>query len=390
MIKVLYIAQTAVTRGKVTGGVEAVTENLLESFSNKGELSMTILSFRKDKIEDFSSKYSDNVQILHYGKKYNFDLINIVLFQRKIVKQIIKKKDPDIIHFHGTGPNILSITNLPKDNIILTQHGINRIELKFQLGLKNKLKFLIKCLIENFYFKKFKNYIFTSESNRLSSEKYFKSKYDQFPIISNPVNSNFYSVQKSSNINNTILYVGHISKLKNLLLLIRALHKLRDKDINFYLHIVGSIKDKSYYNECKKYINNNNLSETLKFHGYLDQDEIVKLYNEIDILILPSLQENNPVTVLEAMAAGKVAIASNVGGISENIENGINGYIFEKNDLNTMIDILAQIYKNPEQINEVGSQARIYAIQSFDPDRIAGKLIDCYKDALASNYFSNE
>ena len=86
----------------------------------------------------------------------------------------------------------------------------------------------------------------------------------------------------------------------------------------------------SIYGFSPKTIPNN--LPLIKFFNFVSQKDLAEVYRESDICVVPSIFDNSPNTVYEAMAYGKIIIASNVGGIPEIIKKEENGFLFKKND----------------------------------------------------------
>ena len=377
-MKILYIAPLSLNRKHSAGGVETATENILEGFSGIKRIEIIVLSFRSGQFNSTITKYSENITIIQKSQKIKNTLFNILFYQRKVIREIIDRENPDLIHFHGTGPNILSISNLPRDRIIITQHGILRIELKYQIGIRNKSRFLFKSIIEKIYFPKFLNYIFISNHNLNYANNHYKTELLNYAIIPNAVNTNFFNIKPKNNTDNHILYVGFISRLKNILLLIKVINELKNNNIIYKLTIVGEVKDRQYYKACVKYIKDNDLTKIISFIGFLDQAKLMSLYEKIDIFVLPSLQENSPISLLEAMAAGKTSLASNIGGIPEIINNGKTGYLFKKNNYEELYNILLLLHNNFPLVNSIGKNAQKHIMKNYSPLYIAKLMYNNY------------
>lgn len=376
-MKILHIASSSSNLGKPIGGVESATSNILSGFNNMDNLEVIFLPLNNKSFIQNTDNCFQNIEILNYKRK-NILIIPTFIYNRYFVRRVIDNVRPNVIHFHGTGPNIYSLSNLQKDNIVITQHGINRLELKFQDSVLKKVKFLIKSIVERKYFPNFLNYIFISKSNLNITKKYYSIDLNNSKVIPNAVNSNFLKIKSKSTTSNKLLYVGHISRLKNLMLVLYAINELNKKNKQYELNIVGKIKDIRYYSNCVKFIENNKLNPLIHFKDHLTQNEIIDLYHDIDIFILPSLQENSPISILEAMAAGRVPIATNVGGIPEIITDGKTGYLLKKHSVEELIEVLEVLYNNSKKLLMIGRNAREQIKNNHTPEHICSQLYNYY------------
>jgi len=131
---------------------------------------------------------------------------------------------------------------------------------------------------------------------------------------------------------------------------------------NYYEQLVALI-DK----EAEKKIN---------FCGFQDS---YSMLNNSDILILPSVW-NEPfgMPVIEAMAAGKIVIASKSGGITELISENINGFLFEKNDIIELNNRMDYVIRNLHSLDNIRQNAINFAYGNFTWEIIASKLENIY------------
>jgi len=130
-----------------------------------------------------------------------------------------------------------------------------------------------------------------------------------------------------------ILFVGALHPVKGLTYLVEAMKIIRDK--NKQLILVGDGKERDHLKDLvKKY----GLEKCVIFIGKVPNDKVFKYMMASDVFVLPSLSEGFPNVVLEAMASGLPIVATNVGGLSEIVKDGENGFLVDP--------------KNPEQIAE--------------------------------------
>ncbi len=127
----------------------------------------------------------------------------------------------------------------------------------------------------------------------------------------------------------------------------------------------------------------------LKAHplGYVnDEQRIVDVYHAVDVFVLPSLSENLPNTIMEAMACGVPCIGFKVGGIPEEIDHQKNGYVAEyrnAEDLARGIDwVLTEADYEALSRNAVHKVAQNYSQQS-----VAMKYLDVYHQAMAFKHY---
>ena len=110
-----------------------------------------------------------------------------------------------------------------------------------------------------------------------------------------------------------------------------------------------------------------------KIHGYSfvkDPDTLINLYNAADIYVLPSLQDNLPNTVMEAMACGTPVVGFSIGGVPEMITDRLTGFLAEvKNSMSLATQIYDALFIS--NLNEIGRNAREKAIAQYSEKAVA-------------------
>ena len=129
----------------------------------------------------------------------------------------------------------------------------------------------------------------------------------------------------------SLFVIGTVDRNKAQLIAIKAVGYLaRVKNLNVQLKIVGRVTDAEYGEELQAYVNKKGLRSVVTFIGPVDTIE--DSYQNLDALIVPSLDEAFPTVILEAMAFQKPVIASNTGGIPEIVKDGVTGLLFKTSD----------------------------------------------------------
>ena len=119
--------------------------------------------------------------------------------------------------------------------------------------------------------------------------------------------------------------------------------------------------------------------------GPVPNDEMPNIYRVADIAVLPSLKEATSISGLESMASGLPIVGTNVGGIPEIVEDGVNGLLSPPNDGVALAENLGILINDKKLRFKMGSQGRRFAVERFSWSKIAGKFIEVYLRVLDIN-----
>jgi glycosyltransferase involved in cell wall biosynthesis len=117
--------------------------------------------------------------------------------------------------------------------------------------------------------------------------------------------------------------------------------------------------------------------------GEVKNDRLLSvLYSAADIFIIPSLQDNLPNTVLEAMACGTPVLGFAVGGIPDMVRPGVTGMLVPPKDVAALGSAIVLLLRDPEQLREMGLNCRRVAIEEYSSDLQAIRYSKLYAAAL--------
>ncbi len=171
----------------------------------------------------------------------------------------------------------------------------------------------------------------------------------------------------------------HRLKCQPKLLWVRSFHNVYNPEMAIYvllellkkypeskLCMIGPEKDGSMKN-CKSIAEKYNISEKVEFVGFLPKDQWIDLSSRYDIFINTTDFDNQPVSVIEAMALGFPIVSTNVGGLQYLHNDGVDALMVEKNDIEGMSDAVERIISDDTLANRLSKNARKKA-QKFDWD----------------------
>ena len=154
---------------------------------------------------------------------------------------------------------------------------------------------------------------------------------------------------------------------------------MNDLHIFYRLEVLGGYSNSIIQSQIEHFIDTNNLSSNIQFHGWVLQEKVIELISKSDILVVSSKHESLPMAIAESMASGKVVIASDVGGIPEMITNETDGFLFNLSKESQIIEPLKKLHNNFNLIASIAENAKKSASDKFDCEKVAERTISFYK-----------
>lgn len=311
------------------------------------------------------------------SKNHNkYDRLFFFTKQIKIYKDLVKKyevKKFSIIHAHSLFSNGYIALKLKRDfnipYVVVVRSTDVNLFFKKMIHLR-KIGFHI---LENA-----DHVIFLSKSYRdevirkYVPEKYRKEILSKTEIIPNGIDDywfdNSFSRTKEPNISNLrLLQIGDINKNKNIETTIKAVRLLIEGKYGVRLDVVGKVKDQKVFDKIKG-------MNFVNYLGYKSKEELIKIYRENDIFILPSLNESFGLVYAEAMSQGLPVIYSKGQGFDGQFDQGMIGYRVNPLDPKDIANKIKEVLKNHSTIsNECVNRAK-----KFSWIEIAAKYTEIY------------
>lgn len=369
----------------VLGGAEVSVKKVSEELVKKGhEVTVITTHFNEKNIENINGVKIYQINPLNIYAVYDhpnkpfllkplwhmIDLWNP--YDEHIIKNILKKEKPDIVHIHNfKGLSISSFSSAKSLNIpiVFTAHDYSLVCMR--ANLLNSSGKICKnpaalCRIYNQVQKhlaKNKVDLLISPSqfviNKLKSNGLFKdAKSKKIPLgIELKSNEKFEKDYSQTN----IIYVGNLGEHKGVHILLKAFKKIKNRNIR--LDIVG----KGLCSEKLKTMSEND--NRIKFHDFLEGKELIEMYELANLTVVPSIwYDNSPMVIYESFSCRTPVIGSKIGGIPELIEDGFNGYLFEAGNVNELQQLLENLIDSPETLKKL-EQGTYESVQRFTMDK---------------------
>lgn len=313
----------------------------------------------------------EDIELYHYNssiKKRHKNLIvdRIIKSGIKMIKdnreitKIIDRENIDIIHFTTSGSlglirDYLLLKKCKKMNIPTVYHlRIGRFK---QIESKNNKEWQMF----NNCFRLASIIIAIDMSSYNTIHKYF-SNVIRVPNISEKILFN--QEQKKEN---SIIYLGDVSEMKGITVLIQAWEKFSFRR-KWKLELIGYYTQE-YYNFLEKNFDLSNV----EFVGLLEHDEAIKKMNKSSIFVFPSKQEGFPNAVAEAMQLGMPILATKVGAIPEMLGDSA-GILIDADNQEQLVTGLQVLTSDEELRNKLSKNAKYRAENEFSYRVVINKL----------------
>lgn len=354
-------------------GNEKISREILVEYSRFKELILKVFHDRDVPINRLYNKHL-----------YGYDgYIAINSKFEKLIKEVLVKERPDIIHVHDFQllplGGMLYDVNLPKP---FTWHipFTERVDSAWRSFVINHLKKYECCIFST------KPYVCTALRGGLEWNKVV-----YIPPFIEVEDSNFdfrkaYGIAEDEKL---ILCVARIDRLKGQDVLIDAASKLK---IKFKITFIGNgslskevlkIKEKEeYFRELQRIAVLRKIKDKIIFTGNVSREVLMAAYKTCDVVVLPSIQEGFGLAITEGMAFGKPVIGSCIGGIPTQIWPGVNGFLVPPGDSRALANCLEYILVNDDIAKKMGMESKRIFEELFSSKRGARDHVMLYKKAL--------
>jgi len=347
------------------GGLERMVIDLAQSQIENGESCTIVCLFTSGEL--YEEAKSKDIECYVLNKKNGIDFQALYM-----LRKLIKDTKPDVIHTHNAVANYYvyySTLALTISKLISTRHG---------MGAKNP-----KSKREKHFIKTLRKTDYVVAVCEAAKNKFIRDKTvpeSKCVVICNGINvQNYLSIgfnRKFEDYKDSKIVIGSIGRLnwaKDFFTLLDAFKLLFSKFQNIELVIAGggSLQD-DLISYSKK------LDICVRFLG--DTENVNPVLEEIDIFVSSSVSEGYSIALLEACASGIPIVATNVGGNSEIVQEGINGMLVEKKNAVELSNCIEKLIVNRGLRQKYSSAAIDWASNNADISIMSKKYNKIYLD----------
>jgi len=311
------------TKHPLAGGAEILTHEIAKRWIRKGHIVVQLCSgFSNSKRDEII----DGVKIIRRGRWWNIHIFGIIYYFFKI------KKQTDVIIDEAHWFPFFSIIYARKKTILFVCEVANKLFFKiFPYPIA-----LLGRLFEKIYLYVYKNSptlaISLSTKRDLIKEGFRESRIVVLPMgLTLPNNLIIYKKENKP----TVIYLGRLVKQKGIEDAIVAFEIIKKRIPNAVLWVVGS-GVKPYVEKIKKKIAILRLVNSVKFFGFVDEEQKFRLLSKAHILISSSTHEGWGLTIPEAGVVGTVSVVYNSAGFTDTVLNNKTGLICSENTPNEL------------------------------------------------------
>jgi glycosyltransferase involved in cell wall biosynthesis len=351
-------------------------EALLEGFKlMPEEVEVHVISCLQKKPISSPAKLADNI---HYHALQVPNIGWMKTGYQGCIRSVWRKLQeikPDVVHGQGTERDCAMCAVFSGYPNVLTIHGNMRLVAKV-LGARPFTYYWFASILEKHCLRRTGGVVAISRYTQAN----VGALAQRIWLLPNAVHPSFFDVERRPDTPPRILCVANIGTRKNQAGLIRALDSLAgEMPIRLVFAGAGSESD-DYFRQFKRMLNSRPWCEYL---GGVDKAALQREMSRATAAVLPTLEDNCPMVILEAAAAKIPVAASAIGGIPDLIEDGESGLLFDPHDSGAIARAVCTLLRERATADKLAKKAHTLRILRNSPASVARQHLEIYRELLA-------
>jgi glycosyltransferase involved in cell wall biosynthesis len=356
------------------GGVEAVSVNLVKSLATFEDLDIEVVTTRRGCASHSVERWGRAV-IHRLPWAGGSTLRHATGLGRRQIQEYLSKMQPDVIHAHDTFGLMVKGMAVPR---VFTIHGFIHGD-----TLVSGERF---AAMRAWLWRRVETAGWADQPHIISISPYVRERLRGIATgvihdIDNPVSESCFDVGRDEH-EGTIFSAAVVTPRKNPLALIEAVAQLAGEGLDVQLRLAGSVTDTAYVERVRDRIRETGLEDRVLLLGRLDSSQIGRELSTASVFALTSLEENSPMGIEEAMAAGVPVVTSNRCGMPYMVRDGESGFLVNPNEPRDILQRLRQLLTNEDLRQSMGAKGRETALDRFHPAKVAARTREVYLQAV--------
>ncbi len=362
--------------GAPVGGVEAVSVSLVAALAQSADLDLQVVTTKRS----YSSRTIEpwGRTVIHRLPWAGGSVLrNACGPGRRQIQEYLTTLQPDVIHAHDTYGLLVKGMAVPR---VFTVHGFIHGDV---LVSGSRL-----AVPRAWIWRRVEIAGWADQPHIISISPYVRERLRGIARgvihdIDNPVAESFFQIERNER-PGTIFSAAVVTPRKNPLVLIEAVAKLTAEGMDVELRLAGSLDDEAYVRQVQERIRQKGLTRRVVLLGRLDSQQIRRELSAAGSFALTSLEENSPMGIEEAMAAGVPVVTSNRCGMPYMVRDGESGFLVDPRDPEDIAGRLRQLLESNPLRRSMGAKGREIALDRFHPAKVAARTREVYLQALKS------
>jgi glycosyltransferase involved in cell wall biosynthesis len=372
--RILIATQYPMDTGRPHGGVESVSVNLVRGLAKFTDFEVIVVTLNKE-VNELRIETIDNASIHRLPKTDSSELANCIYYGKQSLTSYVSNLKPDLIHMHDVYGMMLGGLNVPS---VFTVHGFIFEDTRVSNRKFSYVRSLIWKMAETKGWNNQKNIISISPYVREKLKGFTNARiYD----IDNPISDVFFNLDSKKS--KTIFFsAAVISPRKNTEKLVRSFERLLETGVEAELRLAGRIVNQTYGAGVMDRIEKSKHKDSIIYLGELSSEQIRRQMSESSVFVLISREENSPMGIEEAMAAGLPVITSNRCGMPYMVRHGESGYLVDPEDEREVADRMGVFASNADIMQKMSAASKKIAMDRFHPAQVSSKTRDVYLEIM--------
>ncbi len=368
--------------GVAAGGVEAVTYTIATVLARRLDMDVHVVTWAATAGVDRTGEMT----VHRVPVQRSLRNLTMGYFDRRRMERVVRDLRPGIVHAHGlTDYGLVGTASAAP--CIVAVHGVAADETPHVRGWVNRARWWTlerrsdACLRAARYL---------TVPTEYSRSRIHPRADAVVEMIENPVDATYFDVHPTSGSEPVIACIGRLIPLKRVEDVLLACAYVRRDVPNVRLEIAGGEGDPGYSERLRAIVREHGLEDSALFHGFVEPSAVPALLARARVLVHASAQENAPVAVEQALAAGVPVVAARAGGLPSVVRDGVTGFLEPPHDPARLAARVVSLLSDPAVHSAFSAAARADARARFHPEAVCAKTVRLYERALGRTFSSTE